>query len=44
MGGAWVGLFVSAVDAAFPGTPPGRIRATFDHVSFTPGGAYRIGS
>lgn len=44
MGGAWVGLFVSAVDAAFPGTPPGRIRATFDHVSFTPGATYRIGS
>ncbi len=45
MAGVWVGLFVSAVDAAFPGgASGGRIQATFDHVSFAPQAVYRIGT
>ena len=41
MGSAWIGVFACAHNADFSGK--GYIRATFDHLNFTPAGVYQVG-
>ncbi len=41
MGSAWIGVFACAQNGDFNGK--GYIRATFDHLNFTPSGVYQVG-
>ena len=44
LAGAWVGVFVSAVNAGFSNGTGMQIQGTFDHLSFTPTQFYQIGT